>query len=177
MKLTLRQALKMATYFSATKDLRYFLNGVHITKKDGVVTVESTCGHTAFQTKDVENDHVAGDDIDLIIPIEDVKLALRLDKKEDLILSGNKLGRFEFEPIEAKYPNFEEFVIKNDEKHALSVFGFNPEYIGNIGKAIKSTGRYGFETRMKFATEQGMLQAYMGQLPETIFIVMPLNIS
>lgn len=177
MKLTLRQALKMATYFSAKNDLRYFLNGVHIIKKDGIVTVESTNGHTAFQTKDVENDHVIGDDIDVIIPIEAVNFALRLDKKEDLFLDGNKLGRLEFAPIEANYPDFEKFIVRNDDEYALSVFGFNPEYIGNIGKAIKSTGRYGFEMRMKFADARGLLQAYSQNLPETIFIVMPLNIS
>lgn len=123
-------AIKAASYMAAKKDVRYYLNGVHIVKEDGIVTVESSNGHTAFQCKN--------DNLNIIIPNDDINTILKLGK--DLVIKDGKVnGVFKFDVIDGNFPDLDRVIPKSGEYGPVVTNGcMNFSYLEAISKSIKA---------------------------------------
>lgn len=112
MELTIpTKTLAAAIHCAATKDSRYYLNGVHVRVDESqLVFVESTDGSVAFQDQlsDLAPDDTKGP-FGIIIPLETAKLAAK-SKQSKLLLKSQPdgrymLGDFLFLATEGKFPD------------------------------------------------------------------------
>lgn len=134
------QALKAVSLFSAKKDVRYYLKGVHFTNEDSEkCRISASNGHTlATYTFEPQN---AGT-VSIVIPSETVELALKIIGKNKYILltiDGDKyaLENIGFTPIDGTFPNIKRaWPEKMDGKPVV----VNPEYYSLVGKAAKLMG-------------------------------------
>lgn len=101
--------LKAALFCSATKDIRYYLNGVLLRKRRNKFNLFSTNGSVAFFGNLGVLDSEYADDFDIIIPEEAIKQACK-GKEKYIALMGVgsescSLGNVLFTPIEGKFPD------------------------------------------------------------------------
>ena len=138
--MTLLQAIKAASFIMAKKDVRYFLNGVHIVKKDNVVTVEATDGHMGFQTRDVDTDSVDVAELDMIIPCSVVAVIIK--SKHLVIKDGNFVSDgmvIPMQPIDGNFPQMDRVMpSRYADVYKGELYSVNPEYIMAVGKSYKA---------------------------------------
>lgn len=131
-------AIKAASYTAAKKDVRYYLNGVHIVKKDGIVTVESSNGHMAFQCKNVRPESIQDEEINIIIPNEEINTILKIGK-DIVIKDGMVNGVFKFETVDGNFPDLDRAIPKSGEYGPVVTNGcMNFAYLEVISKSIKA---------------------------------------
>ena len=135
----LYNAIKAASYTMAKKDVRYFLNGIHIVKKDGIVTVESSNGYTAFQCKNVNPESVEDDELDVIISASDIPTILKIGK---ILTIGNGMinGIFKYNTEDGKFPDLDR-AIPVSGKYPLPFTtngNMNFALVEQISKSIKA---------------------------------------
>lgn len=104
-------AIKAAIHCAATKDVRYYLKGVHVrVTPEQFIYVESTDGSVAFQTRLTK---LAAPKIKepfgIIIPLDIAKLAIKT-KQPQLLLKSQPdgrymLGDFLFSAVDGKFPD------------------------------------------------------------------------
>ena len=131
-----KNTLKALLLFAAKKDVRYYLNGIHIVVKNGVVTLTASDGHTMIRLIKECHESV---NIDLIIPRYIVEHSLKVSDgcKSQYVLfqtESNKLGQLWFDPIDAKYPEFNVKAIKDDNPPDDTV-AFNVIYLLRLQNA------------------------------------------
>lgn len=140
-------ALKAIALFAATKDIRYYLKGVHLKTTGGLLRLTASDGYTmatytawAAETPDLE----------CIIPIESVSLAIKAAGKAQGIevmhsaeFNHWTIAGIPFQPIEGNYPNarrvwetYADGTKQPDGKPCL----IDPEFYSRIGKAAKVMG-------------------------------------
>ena len=171
--ITLHEALKAASYMMAKKDVRYYLNGVHIVKKDGVVTVESSNGHMVFRTDAVTPGHVCCEELDVIISGASINLALKLGKTIHMDGESFNDGVLKYEIISGKYPDIERVIPSQDRDYLQGPFCVNLDYMGTIAKSIKAIdgaknpgGRiHVYESILRIECEK----------PNTVWVLMPMR--
>lgn len=174
--------LAAALYCSAVKDVRYYLNGVHIeVTQSGTLHIVSTNGHSLFAGK-VENPDWAAPEplpagFTMTIPSEAIKTAIKA-KSKFLTLAKIKddlysLGDVMFTPIDAKYPDWRRVakLIEGDESPSQ----FNPEYLVACNKALK-TWSEGKATFQAYVHARGESAGALTGSDDTAFcILMPVR--
>ena len=114
-----RNTLKAVSRFSATKDVRYYLNGVYVQASPSETRLSATNGHIlAVHTTAHDGENVNGGFTDLIIPADTVSAILKIKPAskylETVTLSqDNGTWKAEFAgmsvafiPIDGKFPDY-----------------------------------------------------------------------
>lgn len=126
------------------KDIRYYLNGVHLeVTASGVVHIVSTNGHALFAGK-IEKPDWTGEPVPggftLTIPTDAIKTAAKA-KTKTLTLTALDHGRYSlgdvmFTPIDGKYPDWRRVakLVEGEEQPAH----FNPDYLVACNKALNT---------------------------------------
>lgn len=118
------QSIKAAVGMAATKDVRYYLNGVQIlVRDDGSVHVRSTNGAMVFDDQMPEKSAFAP--ADFIIPLDIAKLIAKSKASTVEITIGSD-GRFEcagqiFKPLDGKFPDCDRIMPTRDSKFDSTV--------------------------------------------------------
>ena len=129
---------------AAVKDIRYYLNGVHLeVTASGQVHIVSTNGHSLFAGK-IENPDWTDDPVPggftLTIPTDAIKTAAKSKSKVITLtdLGGGRyaLGDVMFSPIEGTYPDWRRVakLVEGEEQPAH----FNPDYLVACNKALNT---------------------------------------
>lgn len=99
--------LKTALAFAAKKDVRYYLNGVHIWCDSPELVIEGSGGHKAIIIRCNDHDVYSKfpSDLDVIISRDSLTRALKLGQAE-LDFNGDVLtyGGFPLELVDGRYP-------------------------------------------------------------------------
>lgn len=133
----LYEALKAASYIMAKTDVRYYLNGVHVIKKNGAVTVESTNGHMCFQSKSVNLESVKDDELDVIITGDSINTILKLGK--DLVIKDGAVnGVFKFEVVDGNYPQMDRVIPPSTTELFNGPLIFDMNYAATLSRSIKA---------------------------------------
>lgn len=178
--ITLYEALKASTYIMAKKDVRHFLNGVHIVKKDGIVTVESSNGHMVFRTRAVDPSNVTCEELDVIVSGESINLALKLGKDLHMDDEGFNGGAIKYEKIDGKFPDVERVIPKiGSFDYTSEPFCVNLDYMGIIAKSIKAIdgnknpgGRVHVSKSEINVTGPLVIEC---EKPDTVWVLMPMR--
>ena len=176
--------LKAASLISATKDTRYYLNGVHIFRTEsGAVWLEASDGHIAMRAP-VMPEFIRSNTqspFDLIVPIEVVKMVIKnLDHVvldvDDLCFSDS----IKFKPIDGRYPNMERVLNLNQmsRNNPSEEFGLSSELVIKVMKAVSFVA----DTGSKYARWPALWQVKANDDPILIktngvkFVIMPARI-
>ena len=167
---------------AATKDIRYYLNAVHLeATSTGILHIVSTNGHSLFLGK-IENPEWTADappeGFAITIPLDVVKaaisqrvpsLSLNVLENGSYILGGN----FMFSSIDAKYPDWRRVakLVEGEEQPSQ----FNPDYLVACNKALK-TWCQGKSTFMSYVHARGdNAGAITGTTEDAFCILMPVR--
>ena len=137
--------LRASLLTAATKDIRYYLNGVCIEASPTYTRLISTDGHRAsIQGFKVEN--TIEKEIQFIVPFETLKMLKSKDtfvtfESDDLINWTMKTLTLNvnFVAVEGKFPDWRRIVPKDSEQLGQPA-QFNVEYLADLGKAAKILG-------------------------------------
>lgn len=175
-----KNVLKAALISSAKKDMRYWLNGILFkVAESGRVYISSTDGHRLFVANieaDWTDDPVNGP-LELIIPREAVETAVKA-KSEVLTLSALPDGRYTlgdavFSPVDAKFPDINKVIPRDDMSGATA--HFNCEYLADAQKALRLVSGLSDGTfRLYTNGENG--SGYMA-CSSAFVVIMPIRIS
>ena len=133
--------LKAALFCASSEESRYYLRGVHLSTTGHMVTTD---GHRLFCAKLAEA--VAAD---VIIPIDDVKAALKLAgaraQEIEIDLAANRIGQISFQPVDGTFPDWRRVVPTGEESPSSKPelndgpenVHFNHAYIGDLAKMGK----------------------------------------
>lgn len=185
--ITLYQAFKAALQIAPKKDVRYFLNGVHVVKNDGVVTITSTDGHRLFRTRDVDASLVTDDTMDVIIDRNSVEMMLKLGKHftigdgEAKDFEGNSL---KYAVVDGKFPDVDR-VIPHDgaDLYDGGICAFGSDLMMGIIKSCSAiTGRTKnngmiMEHIMNGDGGLGQMKIKLEGFNDTLWILMPRRIG
>ena len=136
--------IKAAIYCAGTKDIRYYLNGIHIRVTDEqMVYIESTDGVIAFQDRLPHLHETDKGPFGIIIPIDAAKSAAKTKAPilsfESLPSGRYTLGDVLFSAIDGKFPDIDRVM---PAKHPVEschpdAAQFNPEYLVLGMKAMR----------------------------------------
>lgn len=145
---TFQAALKFASHAAATKDVRYYLNGVFFEfGQGGIVTMVATDGHR-MAVIEVQSDH--GNELfgfSTIIAIADVKLLLAMSKDKvnstvafipdgDMLRIGGGSGwAHACKGIYGRYPDWRRVARITDQPTPQARFKVNANYLSDAAKA------------------------------------------
>jgi len=139
--------LKASTFCAATKDVRYYLNGVYIEILPGSrqAHITSTDGNMLSHLTETLEQCSFAEYVSVIVPLETVKAVLKMQKNGTVSLSRSgsdswQLGAVTFQPIEAKYPDYRRVIpqTKDVVKGNAEGLQFNPELLLKCHKAIRT---------------------------------------
>jgi DNA polymerase III sliding clamp (beta) subunit (PCNA family) len=148
--------LKAALLSVSKEQTRYYLGGVLMQRREGILRMVSTDGHRMFVGA-INLDDGLQSDFDAILPTADVKKALTgLTRKDDFVqmdldiakgdVESVKLNGVEFRPIDGTFPTYDRIVPTQTSGVAAD---FDPRYYADLGKAAKLLS--GSETAMTIA--------------------------
>ena len=131
-----RNDLDAISHFQAKKDVRYYLNGVHITPN----SIESSNGH-------VLGCIIVSTELDipsLIVPENTVKLILQKTKKQSIVTCENGIvnGEISIIPVQGKYPDTARF-LNAISNNAGTAGQFDPDLLMRFKEASYSLGNHG----------------------------------
>lgn len=176
--------LKAAALISAKKDIRYYLNGVHVFRNDkGEIWLEASDGHVAMKTQ-IAEEHViqnVREPFDVIVPILDVQLAVKHLKFvvlniDDLCFSES----IRFKPIDGRYPDMQRVFNQNkmSRNKPAEEFGLSAELVITVMKAVSFVADKG----SKYAKWPALWNVKSNYAPVLIkangveFVIMPVSI-
>lgn len=154
MKLSIpTSTLKASIHCAATKDIRYYLNGVYLDTTAGLnlLRVVSTDGTVLSVFSHLINEIESHDaTISAIVPLDIVKQAVTLHKKSNSIefvttrITDSegvrveyKLGGIEFKPVEGKFPDYIRVIPGRDSLgNNSNGIQYNPELLLRAKKAL-----------------------------------------
>lgn len=136
------KTLKAALECAGSKDIRFYLNTVHVRVESGNVYIESTDGHVLFQT--IAPFTTDAPDQSVMIPrhVVETVLKLKLFKVELKQVSPDQwtLGPMAFKPEDGRFPDLSRVIPKMGNVHAMvdpQWLQFNPELLLKVTKAIR----------------------------------------
>ena len=153
--------LKAAILSQASRDVRYYLNGIYIDKENGRVCGAN--GHTIFVGND---ESFSGFDESIIVRISGTIPARAVDahfvkidegcgyiyftgaSKKPVETSNGAHARCFYDVIEGKFPDVDK-LIKEKELVAVEQIGVNPEYLDMLNKISKCLGSKGSMIRFR----------------------------
>ena len=129
---------------AATKDVRYyFLNGVYISSKKGVLSMVATDGHLlGCLSKLTDFSLILSNDTVKKMSIfkdKDVTLTLQASCHEDTVLFGDVEG-LKFEAVDGKYPDFERVLHPVDKVYSGQAAQLDFELLAKFTKFAKAMG-------------------------------------
>lgn len=155
--ITLKVAsIRAAIECSATKDVRYYLNGIQVqVREDKTVRVRSTNGSIAFE--DQMQDLAQCAECSIIIPLETAKLIAKLKQStvELLPLEDGKYscGNFIFTPIDGLFPDMDRVMPKRESSHGERGYYYNPDLLARCQKAMRiATGKMKASFRLQYGS-------------------------
>lgn len=171
--------IKTALLSVSKEQTRYYLGGVLMQRREGVLRIVSTDGHRMFIGA-VNLDDGLQSDFAAILPTADVKKALtglgRNDQfvqmsltLKDADVESVKLNGVEFRPIDGTFPTYERIVPTETSGVAAD---FDPRYYADLGKAAKLLS--GSETAMSIA-QNGLdpaIVSFVGR-KDALVVLMP----
>ena len=134
--------LKAAILCASSEESRYYLRGVHLSTTGHMVTTD---GHRMFVARLHEQPAA-----DVIIPLDDVKAALKLAgarvKDVEVEVLANRIGQISFQPVDGTFPNWRAVVPTGEESPSNKPelndgpenVHFNHAYIGDLAKMGKA---------------------------------------
>ena len=151
----LRKQLKGMSRIAATKDIRYYLNGLHVVQDNRGTYIEATNGHMLGRLL-IDETPIANP-CSVILPLESVKSLAATGKKGNeslcFTVDGVKISAINpqgetmiFQAIEGKFPDCDRVVPTLTSDSGLEPSTYNPEYIqafadcANDLRGHKSTG-------------------------------------
>lgn len=165
--------LKALLAAAPKRDVRYYLNGVHVT--DG--RLEVTNGHYLVITRDeklYKDEHI----FTLIgqIPAKSFETSIDFDTliATHTNVHGLKVGLSIIELIDGKFPDTEK-LLKQFSNGASASVGFNPEYIGLPFKLFKSR-----QVKLLLGSDESMskLEFKVSSIDQDIeMYVMPISLN
>lgn len=161
-------ALKAAATVAATKDVRYYINGVHIRSEGGFIYIESTCGSAAYQ------DRIEGsDDIFSVIVPNDVLKIIGKSKSNEVSLTKLDGGKWQadfvtFTPIDGTFPSIDRVM---PERKQGPEAHYNPDLITKCRNAMRI--RMG-EKHTHYRVSNGLMHRENDMYPRCA--VMPLTL-
>jgi DNA polymerase III sliding clamp (beta) subunit (PCNA family) len=144
---TLVTVAKATAIFMAKRDVRHYLMGAHLAKRDGGLIVETTDGHRVAQ---VRIDCEAGPDFDVIVgrdswlAVSKIKTTKKDDSTVSLTVDSGKMmltqttgATLPLDLIDGKYPNVSRVlrVEPNGEAEPQITMAVNAEYAFEVFKA------------------------------------------
>jgi hypothetical protein len=139
MKFTIqRKQLKALSRFSAIKDIRYYLQGIHVVQNNRGTYLESTNGHVLGRLL-IDQTPVDGEN-SVIIPNDAVKNLAAIGKKGDETLhftvDGIKItviqpdnSTMQFSALDGTFPNCDSVMPKELKESDIKPSTFNPDYL------------------------------------------------
>lgn len=153
----LKKELKAISRFAATKDLRYYLCGIHVVQNNRGTCLEATNGHMLGRLLVVD---VPMPTASVIVPLEAVKTLCANAKNGDngflhFTVDGVKISvidgvnSYTFQAVEGNFPDCDRVVPLVLKKEDEAPAGFNPEYLMAFHQAacdIKNTKKSAMPT-------------------------------
>jgi len=151
----LRKQLKAMSRIAATKDIRYYLNGLHVVQDNRGTYIEATNGHMLGRLL-IDETPIANP-CSVILPFESVKTLSATGKKGNetvcFTVDGVKITVINpdstsmvFQRVEGTFPDCDRVVPKLTSDSGLEPSTYNPEYIqafadcANDLRGCKTTG-------------------------------------
>jgi DNA polymerase-3 subunit beta len=133
-----RKQLKGMSRLAATKDIRYYLNGLHVVQNNRGTYIEATNGHMLGRLL-IDETPIANH-CSVILPLESVKSLAATGKKGNeslcFTVDGVKVSVITatgetmiFQAIEGKFPDCDRVVPSVVSDSGIEPSTFNPEYI------------------------------------------------
>lgn len=145
---TFIESVKFVSHAAATKDIRYYLNGILFEFRPSALTLVGCDGHRmavieiAGEFGDVHTDFICTNaDIKTLLSVykpskADVTVNIENGK---LVVAGAGNQTLLFEPLEGRYPDWRR-VMPQGETVATTEFGVNAIYIADAAKAASRLG-------------------------------------
>lgn len=175
MQVTLNTShLRAASYFSASKDVRYYLKGVLVEAREHETRIVATDGNCAAILRDVA---LAGQDTlpDVIIPNDTVNLVLSMKRATvDLSFVEGKwqINGLSFTPQEGVFPQYRRVIPSQVSGEAAQ---FQPEFLTRFSKAAKALGSKACPV-VRHNGEGGAQVQIPGLEDEFVGVLMPIRI-
>lgn len=135
------KTLKAALECTGSKDVRFYLNVVHVRVDSGNVYIESTDGHVLFQTI---APFVELSDQSIMIPRDIVEMVIKMKLFNVELKQGSdnqwSLGPVVFVPVDGRFPDLSRVIPKKGDIHAMvdpQWLQFNPELLLKVTKAMR----------------------------------------
>lgn len=141
------KTLKAALECAGSKDVRYYLNVVHVRVDSGNVYIESTDGHVLFQT--IAPFTVELSDQSVMIPRDIVEMVIKM-KLFNVELKQGSDGQWSlgpvtfvpvtFVPVDGRFPDLSRVIPKMGNVHSMvdpQWLQFNPELLLKVTKAMR----------------------------------------
>lgn len=180
MELNIRTAsIAGACLCAATKDIRNYLNGVHIKSVGGFVTVQSTNGSMGFEDQWVDSDAPTLES--LIIPLAIAKEIGKIKSSVPVTISGpDEAGRFTcggriFEPIDGRFPDMARVIPQRDSANDDIKADYDFEQLAICQKAMNlATSKKNARYRIQNAPLANAGLIYRENDTHPLVIIMPL---
>jgi len=144
-----RKQLKAMSRLAATKDIRYYLNGLHIVQDNRGTYIEATNGHMLGRLL-IDETPIANP-CSVILPLESVKTLAATGKKGNetvcFTVDGVKITVINpdstsmvFQAVEGKFPDCDRVVPTVTSDNGMQTSTYNPEYIQAFYDCAKDLG-------------------------------------
>ena len=180
MELNIRTAsIAAACLIAATKDIRYYLNGVHIKSAGGFVTVQSTNGSMGFENQWVDGDAPTLES--LIIPLAIAKEIGKVKTPQVTISGPDEAGRYTcggriFNPIEGRYPDMARVIPQRDSAKDHLMANHDFEQLAICQKAMRTaTGIKGKLWRIQNAENNNASLIYREEHSHPLCLIAPFS--
>lgn len=127
-----KKIIKALAEFMPTSDIRYYLNGMHVEVTGGDVRLTVSNGHSmATYTTELNPDDCI--DMDIIIPQDAIRLAIKEKGWNMLKITPDKISSVGFEPIDSKFPD----AAKVWPKEGTTFPSLRPDVYNVLAKSMK----------------------------------------
>ncbi len=145
----LRKQLKAMSRIAATKDIRYYLNGLHVVQDNRGTYIEATNGHMLGRLL-IDETPIANP-CSVILPLDSVKTLSATGKKGNeslcFTVDGVKItvinpdsSSMVFQAVEGKFPDCDRVVPTVTSDGGMQTSTYNPEYIQAFYDCAKDLG-------------------------------------
>lgn len=144
-----RDAIRAVSHFSASKDVRYYLNGVLIECRDGKVTAAATDGYVLGIYRFPET--ITAPDFEIIVPDEIISRIKRSKFALFLTCHGEQWAivdaglKTEFNPIDWKFPDWRRVVPRETDNTCGS---YSLDLLYQFSRAAKEFGSNGAKVQV-----------------------------
>jgi DNA polymerase III sliding clamp (beta) subunit (PCNA family) len=161
-------AAESATTFMATKDVRYYLCGVHLMSRDGKLVLEATDG---FAMHANITNHALDNDLNVIIPHNCAEAMISVFEPDEVITIeklGTTLLGFKTEKmywvsnlIEGRFPECERLFVDEtlSSKEGIEVILSRKSLAAAINRVASVSGKEGHYLKMQFMAENVVISS------------------